>query len=585
MAKKKKIKKKLATGGFAQYEQPIQQGAMLAGSMVGAASGNSIGGQTASGVLSGVGAGAAFGPVGMAAGALIGGATSLIGAKKQKEEEESLRLAQARAIDFQARNNAIANSGKQVVARGGKLLSNKLKPLAGGGLVPVSNDAVQVQANNPQATDSVELQDAFVDHNEIIDNKDRVFSDEVIAPSGTSVAKEAAKLEKMKSDSRRFGDSNNRIETKLNDLFKYQEDTKRFQFEGKKEVTPFNEELNQRVLTRKNPEYLPDELQAKDEKFYSTVDKPTVGVQFDEFLRDRNMKKPLKARGGKLKPKYLFGTEDLIDPPGGVKKKPLFKLPAPINTSEFTTVANNLDTQPVTDIGSGPTLNQPAKSNFDINKGINTLATFAPNLINTALQKRLKGPPEPSLERATTLKRVSAHPQLASADRAYNQAAETIKSGTAGAGNLASATGNLLAKRLEAENQIFGNVNQQNIGISNQEASMNQAVGARNVERMNRFGENKTEFANKKLQLTSENVANLSGKIQAQGRERNMMNLDKQKYGILQQRYSELPASMKAKYDNIWDFYNSDDYKENQLYGGLLRKGKKLNKKKLGGKI
>ena len=58
------------------------------GGMVGASGilGNSVGGKTASGALSGAASGAMLGPLGIGAGALIGGISSFIGAKKEKEE-------------------------------------------------------------------------------------------------------------------------------------------------------------------------------------------------------------------------------------------------------------------------------------------------------------------------------------------------------------------------------------------------------------------------------------------------------------------------------------------------------------------
>ncbi len=690
MAVKKKKKKKYTTGGlYLQQEQiPQQQGLMMeevadTGSMAG-----SVGGGAAKGAM----AGSSAGPVGTIVGAGIGAVT---GAMARGKQEDAIAQ-QNKIIALGNAKTAFGNAGVRTLKNGGKLAKN-LNLIGGGELTQISPDAVKVQANNPAATDSVELEDAYVDHNEVIDKKNRVFSDEVIAPSGKTVAKEAAKLEKMKGESSRFGSSNNRIEAKLNELFNYQETTKkqafskggikkrieiggelpdptypvqpqRALFEKRKDLgTGQDQEQVMHTLANDNDAYLPiwstherkwhddgtlwindaGNLEKKPfyaplkkqqtfkdvsndpelSKYYTTVNlndmekekQATGGFIKRKLLNPDQVKKgtPInvapptkpgdelkkklgKAKGGKLKPKLLYGVDDLTNPPD-LKKKPGFLDSSALPKQEFKVTNEDfgLNTGATGQSFYGSPTGSPAtevrEDGFATAPNVRTgptgqqvmtgIATYAPNIVNAFLQKKIKGPRDPKLENQTRLERVSARPQLASAARATNQAQKAITSGTAGAGNLASATGNLLAKRLEAENQIYGNVNNQNIGIGNQEASMNQAVGARNIDRTNRFRENLVEFQNKKLQLTSENVANLSGKIQSQGRERNMMNLDKQKYAILKQRYSELPQLMKDKYQTEFDFYNSPDYKENQLYGGLLRKAKKLNTKKLGGKL
>ena len=141
-----------------QYGAPIQQGAALAGSTIGALAPNK-GGAAASGALKGAAAGMAFGPVGAGVGAVVGGITSFIGAKKEEKALEEMKRKQENADNLLAVNTGVANAGRSL-KHGGKLLSKKLNPLAGGGLNVVSDDAVEVKANNPNETDSVELQEA-----------------------------------------------------------------------------------------------------------------------------------------------------------------------------------------------------------------------------------------------------------------------------------------------------------------------------------------------------------------------------------------------------------------------------------------
>lgn len=560
-----------AVGNFLnQYGKPLQQGAILAGSSIESLSDTSAGAGIG-GALKGAGVGAAFGPIGAVGGAILGGVTGLVGMNKQKEEEEKLRDQQTSLNALQLKHNLVANSGRQL-NKGGKLAS-KLNPLAGGGLVPVSKDAVEVVANNPGATDSVELESAFVDNNEIIDNQNRVFSDDLKLPSGRSIAKEAKRLEKMKGKGQRFSDANGMLDQKLDRLFKYQEGMKAPT--GKKKGYFTGGEI-------------PDDPLKKGVKAAGTNDKEPVfntKAEFDNYYLQKSIEKlspedkqwyedSLAGKVTNMRPEdiialraptpsyadYIAGKGD-VQPMGNVlgrayglakggkikkvhggffddPKKPLGMPGMPPNPG-FDLQFEPGKIQP-TDIGSGPTLNKPTNNTADIlQKGVTAMATFAPNLISTNLQRRLKAPIAPQLESMTTLKKINPAAQLAGASRAYGQAKEVIGANTAQGSNLASATGNLLAKRLEAENQIHGQTQQMNIGIQNQEAALNQGAKARNTERMNRFNDDNVNFKNKKLQLTSENTANLSTKILQQGREKNQMIKDQQALEYLKAGYGD----------------------------------------------
>lgn len=658
MAKKKK--KKLQEGGyqrfnqgFMQYQQPIQQGAALLGNIASAGGGT---GTVVGGGLQGAAMGAAFGPIGAAGGAVLGTVTGFAAKKKEEERQAEIQ----KEMNVMETKRAMANAGKVGVKKGGTLLSKSLKPLQGGGLVPVSEDAVEVKANNPELTDSVELEEAYVDHGEIIDNKNRVFSEEL------GFAKIAKKLEKMKSDNPRFKASNDRIENQLNDLFNEQETMKKESkmglYVGGKlksykagggELTGIDtpkKGITEEKIMFKTPaeakayykQKAIEGLSPEDKVFYEGIlSGQNTNIDADSFLALKNPT-PLNIKEHVIQPKTepmgnvlgrAYGLSGLAE--GGVLRKKLDRSqPAPKKGSKPMEIkgppqlgdeakyflnkpkkkmwpGGNFDIPDFqklaqqqarlseigpagtlgststagVQLGSGPTLpptNTPSsKMNFD--QGLNTMATFAPNVVNSMLQKKLQGPPKVATEGLTSLKRVSARPQLASASRAFNQAKETVTAGTAGSGNLASATGSLLAKRLEAENQIYDDVNQQNIGIGNQEALMNQGVKARNVERQNRFRESATEFGNRKLQLSSENLANLSGKIQAQGRERNMMGLDKLKAKIIAGQYGD--SGVLARLGERFKTEDPDSYEELKSMGFFKLGGvlpKKLSKKRRG---
>jgi len=79
------------------------------------------------------------------------------------------------------------------------LVFDKQHLAQGGQLDSIGGDSVEVRANNPAATDSVELPEAFVDNDEIIskleDGTKYVFPDDTINPlTGNKFSKDAKKL-------------------------------------------------------------------------------------------------------------------------------------------------------------------------------------------------------------------------------------------------------------------------------------------------------------------------------------------------------------------------------------------------------
>jgi hypothetical protein len=199
-------------------------------------------------------------------------------------------------------------------------------------------------------------------------------------------------------------------------------------------------------------------------------------------------------------------------------------------------------------------------------------ATVAPNIANIFLQNKLRGPKAPQLESDIRLQRISPDAELAASNRAYNQAKQTLTTNTAQGSNLASGVGNLLAKRLAAQNQTYGGVNALNTQIGNQETTANQAARFRNNQLTNQFNQNTQDFRNAKLMMTSENIANLSNKVQSYARERNMMKRDSQALNLLHHAYGD-SAVMERVYGKDPGLYTS-------LQDSL---GKKSNK--LGGRL
>src|SRR6185369_7617196 len=306
---KGKKKKKLEPGGvldfLGQNSTGIGAAGNLAGGLLNSVAGDTYAGGIGAGALKGAGSLAALGPIGMGVGAVLGGVTGGLAVKKQKQELNSLNQKKSAAVN----SWGVQNAGN-ALAKGGRL-------------TPVSKDAVEVRANDPSKTDSVKIPQAFVDHNEIIDNKDRVFSDDLIAPSGRSIAKEAKRLEKMKDKRGRFADANKHIDSKLDQLFEFQESSK---------------------------------------------------------LEDTSMNKGAFRKGGKLK--LAKGGDPITDlkiwSEGPVNdslqamygKQPMLN-PLQLNTQTSTSAG--------TVAGSGPMISPIAGSNqsYDWNKGLTNLATFA----------------------------------------------------------------------------------------------------------------------------------------------------------------------------------------------------------------
>lgn len=624
LAKKSK-KKKLEEGGLFKPNETLSGAAGLAGA-TGAmidplVKETSMAGKGLTGLAKGAAAGAALGPVGAIAGGLIGGVTGLIGANKAKKAEEQAKFERKEIMGLYNTTQGFANAGNQF-QHGGKMLSKKLNVVQGGSLNPVSKDAVEVNANNPQATDSVELENAFVDNNEIIDKKDRVFSDSVFLPSGKSVAKEAKRLEKMKSNSSRFKAADKHIEQKLDNLFTYQESTKpklnkggiKMPYEkggfidpenpkvvkqdntflAKKKILPFSTETKMSpdqitnikgFIRHITPEEksLEAEKQARFSEAYEYWVDHSNEISYDKAMeiydkQEQKFKKSFK-KGGKMsvnqstKPKYQDGTESI------------FKGNLPLASVPMLPTKVDLQGNPLTKVGTplrqgftAPATETNPK--FDWQNLITQTATFGPNIAAAALQRKLKGPKHPVLETGVKLKRLSPDAQLAAAAQQTRQAQGIISKNTAQGSDLASATGSLLARRLSAQNQIFGDINNANAQIQAQEAQINQGVKARNAERITGFRDNKVQFNNKLQQLSSENIANLSSKILAQGREKNQMKLDRERNVLTAAQFGDSQTMVrlgeKLKVSDP-DLYESMKKQGLFKFGGVIRK--KLSKK------
>lgn len=238
-------------------------------------------------LLMGAGAGAAvgslFGPLGTIAGGVLGGVTSLFTAgKERRQQKRAERKARrqtrrnnklSQAIDsnailanynsagtgtmdfkdggmipfpYNAKSNGTSISPTFIVDKKGSLVYQMggtipempqeeiqdyriPENVQGGQLQPLSDSAVVVKGNDPNVTDNVSIDNGstFVDHNEVLRSKPDgvdILSDTLKPPgSKNTFAELAKKLEKQKKEHPLFQDSNDRIETKLEELFQIQQ--------------------------------------------------------------------------------------------------------------------------------------------------------------------------------------------------------------------------------------------------------------------------------------------------------------------------------------------------------------------------
>lgn len=451
-------------------------------------------------------------------------------ARKQKRRAENMVNQQNAAIN----QSLIQNSAVQpMMNKGGNLVSKKLKVLNGGSLNPISPDAVEVNATNPGLVDSVELNDAFVDNNEIIDNKDRVFSDILTTPSGRSIAKEAKGLERMKSTNSRFSNSNSRIDSKLNELFSYQESLKS---DVPKPTLGYN--AMQGKLASENE---------GDDTFFNNAYKMLDAQKVRSKLGVNKEGKPAFKKGG-------------------VKPKPVYDKGGPFSGWEDP---NSIREDGFAGVG-------PEKQGFNWGQAANSAATVAPNILNAYLQKKLKGPASPTLETDIRLDRIDPAAQLAENTRQAGAANSLILKNTAQGANITSSIGSVMAKKLASNNQVYGQTQAINADIQGREAMINQGVRARNAMSTNRFKDDLVGFANKKLQLTSENVANLSGKVQANRREKNAMDRDRMALEVMKKQYEDSGVYDRNIESQLEAYFSKKGYKSKG--GTLSRMSRKLYK-------
>jgi len=446
---------------------------------------------------------------------------------------QDLIIKKAKPVQFHTVTGETVAHSKMGLKKGGKALASKLNVLDGGSLRSVSPTAVEVEADEPSQQDSVELENAFVDDGEIIDNKNRVFSEEL------GYAKEAKKLEKQKSKNPRFSAANKHIDSKLDALFQHQEENKDLMARKPKEKVK---------SMAAGGTYRPESYKRKPNdsveigpRATSKHLEPKVRLTEEEDVRN----KMSFLEGGYVPPedRVMITSQQRLRrkafADGGDMRDELSK--------DFLSRAREAGTF----TAKAPTSSSVSKSKFKAPK-INAretaanLATFVPNVVSAFAQRNLKGPVSPILEQSKQLDRVRPDAQLAEIEREGGATNQLIKNNTAQAGDLASAYGNVLAKKIAAKNQVYGQNQALNAEIQGREASLNVPIGARNTDRLNQFRQGQADFSNLQQKLTTENVSNLAGKVLGRVREANLQDLDRFKFGYSQKQFEDSGINRRA---------------------------------------
>ncbi len=108
---------------------------------------------------------------------------------------------------------------KPLLKNGGHGVNERV--VSGGRMKRISTKAVQVKGHNPSKTDGVETENAFLDHNEVVDSKKRVFSNTIKLSSGATMAQRAKAIEESRESNPEKADRD------LDDLFNIQESNKK----------------------------------------------------------------------------------------------------------------------------------------------------------------------------------------------------------------------------------------------------------------------------------------------------------------------------------------------------------------------
>lgn len=183
-----------------------------------------------------------------------------------------------------------------------------------------------------------------------------------------------------------------------------------------------------------------------------------------------------------------------------------------IKEDDFTPLKNKLNINPMSIETS-----RPYTTEDYIGAGANILGNIGSYFTNRRMLNRLKSPSQPVAEQATKLKtRININPQLDRMRESISAAERDIDSNTASSRTALARKQRLRNAGLQTASELYGNKENTETQLINQDRLNQQQVTSRNIAAYNAYQTNKTNFENAIEEKKSENAVNLiSGSVGA----------------------------------------------------------------------
>lgn len=217
---------------------------------------------------------------------------------------------------------------------------------------------------------------------------------------------------------------------------------------------------------------------------------------------------------------YALGTvlKKVLEDNNATAKVPDLEVPEiedsniSIKDNKFIPLKDNLNIKPMSIETS-----KPYTTEDYIGAGANILGNIGSYFTNKRMLNRLQSPSQPVVEQAAKLKtRININPQLDRMRESISAAERDIDSNTASSRTALARKQRLRNAGLQTASELYGNKENAETQLINQDRLNQQQVASRNVAAYNAYRTNKTNFENTVREKQSENAVNLiSGSVGA----------------------------------------------------------------------
>lgn len=246
--------------------------------------------------------------------------------------------------------------------------------------------------------------------------------------------------------------------------------------------------------------------------------------------------------------KYALGTvlKKVLDDNKTTIQNPNIEVPKIENSNitikedKFTPLNDNLKIKPMSIETS-----KPYTTEDYIGAAGNILGNISSYFTNKKMLNKLQSPPQPAIEQATKLKtRININPQLDRMRESINAAERDVDNNTASSRIALARKQRLRNAGLQTTNELYGNKENTETQLINQDRLNQQQVASRNIAAYNAYQTNKTNFENDIKEKKSENAVNLiSGSV---GALQDMLSRKERRESDRQNR-----LTMAAAYPNV----------------------------------